>query len=121
MCDTCVLMCVCVCMYKCMSLCLCSYVCLSVCMHVYELHALYYCLVCSGDTDYNSSAINVTFPIEDTSYRAFFEVSIYNDNLVEGNETFFLVIDNSSLPEDVSLGRPHQLNVTITEGNSMLI
>ena len=61
----------------------------------------------------------MTFPIEDTSYRAFFEISIYNDNLVEGNETFSLVIDNSSLPEGVSLGWPRQLSITITEGSGM--
>ena len=43
----------------------------------------------------------MTFPIEDTSYRAFFEISIYNDNLVEGNETFTM---NLSVPKSLHPG-----------------
>ena len=104
-----------VCECVCMPVSVCVYVC------AYTFTNNMYYDITLGDTDYNSSAINVTFPIEDISYRAFFEISIYNDNLVEGNETFLLVIDNSSLPKGVSLGRPHQLNVTITEGNGMFV
>ena len=63
--------------------------------------------------------MNVTFPAEDTSYRAFFDIAIYNDKLVEGNETFSLAISKSSLPEGVSLGHPQEVDITITEGNGM--
>ena len=63
--------------------------------------------------------MNVTFPAGDTSYRAFFEISIYNDNQAEGNESFSLEIVNSSLPEGVGLGRPHEAVVTINQGNGM--
>ena len=72
-----------------------------------------------GGADYDDSVVNVTFPVGDTSYIAFFEISIYNDNLVEGNESFTLAIVNSTLPEGVSLGMPNELVVTIVDGNSM--
>ena len=72
-----------------------------------------------GGIDYDSSPVNVTFPAGDTSYRAFFEISIYNDNLVEGNESFSLSIVNSSLPEGVNLGRPREAVITIFGGNGM--
>ena len=65
--------------------------------------------------------MNVTFPAGDTSYRAFFEISIFNDNLAEGNELFSLAIVNSSLPEGVDLGRPQEAVVTITEGNGTYV
>jgi len=77
------------------------------------------CLSALGGIDYNSSPLNITFLAGDNSYRAFFEIPIYNDNLVEGNETFSLAIVASSLPEGVGLGRPQEVTVTITEGNGM--
>ena len=73
-----------------------------------------------GGADYDDSVVNVTFPVGDTSYTAFFEISIYNDTLVEPNEVFTLAIVNSTLPEGVSLGMPNELVVTIVDGNSML-
>ena len=48
-----------------------------------------------GGDDYHSGPYNVTFPAGVTSVS--FNVMINNDNILEGNETFVLVIANSSL------------------------
>ena len=44
---------------------------------------------------------------------ALFNVSINNDNILESNETFNLIIDQSSLPNSVTVGDPGQTTVTI--------
>ena len=44
---------------------------------------------------------------------ASFNVSINNDNILEGNETFDLTIDPSLLPDSVTVGDPGHTTVTI--------
>ena len=44
---------------------------------------------------------------------ASFNVSINNDNILESNEAFDLIIDRSSLPNSVTVGDPDQTTVTI--------
>ena len=54
------------------------------------------------------------FPAGITS--AYFIVSIINDNLLEGNETFTLTLDPLLLPSDVIIGNPAEAIVTIVDG-----
>ena len=51
--------------------------------------------------DYDSGPYNVTFTAGDTLVS--FNVAINNDDIFEGNETFSLIIDPSSLPSRVVL------------------
>ena len=44
---------------------------------------------------------------------------IIDDNISENNENFDLVIDQSSLPNRVSVGNPDQVTVTIVDDDGM--
>jgi len=68
-----------------------------------------------GGFDYDSGPYNVTFPAGETF--AVFNVSINDDDIVEGNENFTLSVDASSLPNDVTVIHPHQSTVTITDND----
>ena len=50
--------------------------------------------------------------------RAQSPLRIRDDQLVEDNEHYYLIIDNSSLPNGVSLGTPSQATVTIIDDDS---
>ena len=52
--------------------------------------------------------------------RALFNVSISNDNILEGSESFNLIIDSSSLPNEVTITNPNQTTVTIVDDDGML-
>ena len=43
-------------------------------------------------------------------------VSITNDNLLEGTETFILTLNPLLLPSDVTAGYPAEVTVTIRDG-----
>ena len=45
-------------------------------------------------------------------------ISITDDNLLEGNEDFYLMIDSSSLINGVSVGSVNQTTVTILDADS---
>ena len=45
--------------------------------------------------------------------RTSFNVLINDDNVLEGNETFDLIIDSSSFPSDVTVGSNGRTTVTI--------
>ena len=64
--------------------------------------------------DYDSGPYSVTFVAGQTTFT--FDVSISNDNILEGNENFILNINPSSPPTDVTVGNPGQATVTIVEG-----
>ena len=68
-----------------------------------------------ADIDYNSGPYTVSFAagITDTS----FSVLITDDSILEGNETFYLIIDPSSLHDDtnVDVGNLFQITVIIVE------
>ena len=53
--------------------------------------------------------------------RMGFDVLIIDDNLVEGNETFILSIDESSLPESVTVDNRNQAIVTIVDDDSKIL
>ena len=47
--------------------------------------------------------------------RVSFSVSIATDSILEGNETFYLLINASTLPREVSVEDPGQTTVTIMD------
>ena len=64
-----------------------------------------------GGVDYNSGPYSVQFNVGVT--RVLLTVSIHDDNILEGNETFNLSIGTSSLPSRVTVGNPGETMVTI--------
>ena len=66
--------------------------------------------VTGGGVDYDSGPYNVTFPAGVTSVP--FDVPINNDNILEDDEDFTLMIDNS-LPHRVTVSK-HKSQATIT-------
>ena len=49
-----------------------------------------------------------------------FDVSITNDDIMESNETFGLIIESSSAPDKVTIGNPNQSTVTIVDKDSKM-
>ena len=64
-----------------------------------------------GGVDYYSGPYTVQFNVGVT--RMILTVSIHDDNILEGNETFNLSIGTSSLPSRVTIGNPGETMVTI--------
>ena len=67
-------------------------------------------------SDYISGPYNVKIPGGNNTIS--FQISITNDNKKESNETFYIVIDSSSLPNGVVVGSPDQAKVTIVDKTS---
>ena len=63
------------------------------------------------DADYDPGPYKVIFPAEQTTIE--FNVSIIDDNVLENDEQFNLMIDGGALPDDIMLGDPHTTVVTI--------
>ena len=61
--------------------------------------------------DYSFQSYNVKFDVGVT--RVSFNVSVHDDNIFEGNETFNLNINPSSLPSSITIGDHGQTIVTI--------
>ena len=72
----------------------------------------------TGNDDYTPGPYTVTFPAGVTS--ATFDVPIISDNLLEGNENFVLVINDSSLPSLVIRGSPGAVTVNMVDDDSKL-
>ena len=71
----------------------------------------------TGDIDYDAiSYYYVTIPAGVTSRS--FNYRIYNDDSIEGYETFYLYIYSSSLPDNVRLGNIDRTTVTIVDDDS---
>ena len=68
--------------------------------------------------DYNSGSYTVQFDAGVT--RVSFNISINNDNIMEGNESFTLNI-NPSLPSSVTIGDHNQTTVTILANDGKYI
>ena len=49
-----------------------------------------------------------------------FDISINDDDVLEGNENFIITIDPSSLPTGVIVGDPGQATVTIMDDDGKL-
>ena len=69
--------------------------------------------------DYNSGPYSVTFPTGVTAVS--FNVSINNDNILEGNEEFILNINNASLPDNVVTNNSGTATVTISDDDSKFL
>ena len=48
-----------------------------------------------------------------------FDVRVIDDSISENNESFDIIIDQSSLPNRVSVGNPDQVTVTIVDDDGM--
>ena len=68
-----------------------------------------------ADIDYNSGPYSVSFAAGITATS--FNILITDDNILEDNETFYLIIDPSSLRDDnnVDVGNLFQVRVIIVE------
>ena len=64
-------------------------------------------------------SFNVTFTAGENSTK--FSVSIVNDMMLENDEKFRLVIDNSSLPDGVTIGNHGTTVVTILNDDGKCI
>ena len=74
-----------------------------------------------GDKDYVSGPYFVKLTAGMTHF--IFNVLIIDDDKWEQNETFYLIIDESSLPCNVTVGNQHKSAVTILDddGREMII
>ena len=68
------------------------------------------------DNDYSAGPYNVTMPagFTETSY----DITILDDNVLEENETFYLLINPSTLPRSVTVGDINQAGITIINDDS---
>ena len=74
----------------------------------------YYCYYDAGSDDYDTGPYFLTIPAGTTSI-AFNTTIISDDNVLEEDEIFYLTIDSSSLPNDITTGSPLQVTVTIMD------
>ena len=65
-----------------------------------------------GD-DFESGPFNITIPAGESQVS--FNISIIDDDVFEGNESFSVTIDPSSLPSRIILFSTCLLNVTIVD------
>ena len=66
--------------------------------------------------DYHSGPYHFIFTSGIT--QAVFDISITDDNILEGNENFVVAIDGSSLPLGVVVGENNQARVIIRDDES---
>ena len=59
---------------------------------------------------------NITIPAGQTTFS--FDVSIIDDDVLEGNEEFDLIILAESLPNNITLGDHNRSTVTIMDDDS---
>ena len=72
-------------------------------------------LLIGGSDDYNSGPYVVTFLAGVT--HVLFNVTITDDYVLEDDENFFLTIDSSSLPSNVTVNNLSQATVTILDND----
>ena len=80
---------------------------------------IYHIIVLTGGVDYDSGPYVITFPAGVT--RVSFAVVITNDNVLEGDEKFNLVIDPSFLRHRQTVSNPDRVTVTIYDDDGNLI
>ena len=81
-------------------------------------------LICSsilynvvGGSDYDlEGPYSVTIPAKQTMIS--FVIKIINDSVLEENESFTLIINAGSLPNDVGLGNPNITTIKIVDDDS---
>ena len=68
--------------------------------------------------DYINGPYTVTFYADITNVS--FNVSINDDDILEGNENFILAINQSSLPNNVTVGDSGEATVTIVDNDGKI-
>ena len=79
---------------------------------IHKLLLIKIIIIGSGE-NYTSRQYNV--PLSPGTTRTSFYVPIINDDLLEFNEEFHLIINQSSLPFNVNIGNIYQTTVTIVD------
>ena len=69
----------------------------------------------------NSTSRKYNVSLSAGTNRISFSVPITNDNLLEYNEEFDLIINQSSLPFNVNFGNVYQTTVTIVDDDGELL
>ena len=72
----------------------------------------------AGGLDYDYTQYNIIIPADVTSLQ--FTISINDDDLMEGNEYFSLLINTDALPLGVYRTDPYEALVTIIDDDSKL-
>ena len=85
----------------------------------YTCQLLYYSKNTGQDEDYTAGPYSVTFTAGKTT--ALLSVPIKDDNVFEASESFKLIIDPTSLPDDVTLGVPRAAAVVILDDDGKSI
>ena len=85
------------------------------CIHI-KLCIFTFNLFCKGNTDYGDGPYSITLPAGRVD--VLFNISIHDDNILENNETFSLLIVSNSLPDRVTIGKYNQSTVTILDSDS---
>ena len=86
---------------------------------MFELLQLSLLYVTGGRVDYESGPYTVIIPAEESSIQ--FDISIVDDDVLEGNERFNLIINSSSLPNHVTVTTPYQARVIIVDNDGELL
>ena len=89
--------------------------------HMYVINyylKLHHTINIGGGIDYNSGPYNITFSTGVTT--VLLNISINNDNILEGNEDFIVSINNSTLPDNVITNTSGTATVTIRDDDSKL-
>ena len=73
----------------------------------------YYAYVCVAHTDYSDQSRYIRIPSGVTSFS--FRILIYDDDIIEGYETFDLQIYPSSLSDNIYIGSQSRATVTIVD------
>ena len=68
--------------------------------------------------DYGSGPYIVMIPAGQT--KATFDVPIIDDMILENNEDFMLIIDETTLPDNVTRGDPGEATVNIVDNDRKL-
>ena len=74
------------------------------------------CYTCDNsieNIDYDSGPFDIVIPSEVVNLT--FNISIFTDNILEGDEAFYLRIDSSSLPDNVTVGKWNTTTVVILD------
>ena len=75
--------------------------------------------ITGGNVDYHSGPYNVTFPVGQIYFLL--NVTIFNDSILETDETFMLTINSSSLPINVRPGDFVRAKVIIQDDDGKCI
>ena len=72
-----------------------------------------------GNVDYYPGPYKVTFLAGQKI--ASLNVTITDNTMLESNKTFILIINSSSLPDNINVGDPENITVTIMDDDGMMM